>query len=425
VARRLAFVVALLAVLAPVSGAGGTDAQTPKRGGTLVMAIPRHLEPACLNPYFAGCSSGYLDLVLRGAFRVAPDYTFQPDLATAGIVARTPFTLRYRIRPEARWSDGTPVTARDFVFTQQALVGHRKELRTDISDIEDHLTRVRSVRALDSKTVVVVLRDRWVDWRFLFRWVLPHHALAGEDLRELWKDGIDNPNTGVAIGTGPFLVARIERGKQFVLRRNPRYWGTHSAYLSRFVVRYVAPEGAAEALRRGEVDMIDASYPIIQPAAVELRRKPAPGVEVVTFIFESWEHFDIRVGPGGHPALTNRLVRQALAYGIDRVEIARDARRMLGETAPRSEPLDSVVFLPGSRHYRPSWKRYRYRPQEARRLLERAGAGPERTASTSAPGRGCHSASLRRQSRGGFESCSSPRHSYAASESTSSRSSGR
>jgi peptide/nickel transport system substrate-binding protein len=188
----------------------------------------------------------------------------------------------------------------------------------------------------------------------------------------LWKTVIDDPRTGASIGTGPFLVERLERGKQLVFRRNPRYWGPHTAYLDRIVVRYVAAEGAGEALRRGEVDMINPGPPILQPAMLELRRQPAAGVRVVPVVGEFWEHFDIRIGAGGHPALKSRLVRQALAYGIDRVEIARVAR-LIGEPDPRAEPLDSVVFMPNSRYYRPSWKSYRYRPQQARRLLERAG----------------------------------------------------
>ena len=370
-ARGLALAVAIAVSLLAVSGAGGAATQqTPKPGGTVVMAIPRHLEPACLNPYLDPCSPSYVGVVLRGAYQVAPDVTLQPDLASAEVVATAPFTLRYRIRPEARWSDRTRVTARDFVFTQQAILRYRKELNVGF---EDHLARVRSVRARDPKTVIVVLRDRYLDWRFLFPWVLPHHALAGEDLRGLWKDGINNPKTGAAIGTGPFLVKRWERGKQITFRRNPNYWGPHTAYLDSIVVRYVAAEGAAEAMRRGDVDMIDATFPIIQPAALELRQQPAPGIKVVSFPTESWEHVDIRIGPGGHPALKNPLVRQALAFAIDRVVIARAARKLLGETAPRSEPLDSVVFPSNSRYYRPSWNGYRYRPQEARRLLERAG----------------------------------------------------
>ena len=85
------------------------------------------------------------------------------------------------------------------------------------------------------------------------------------------------------------------------------------------------------------------------------------------------QYFEIRAGPGGHPALKIKLVRRALAYGIDRVEIVRS---LFGEIAPKLQPLDSSVFPIQSPFYRPNWNRYRYRRAEARRLLEQAGCRP-------------------------------------------------
>nr|MBA2298408.1 ABC transporter family substrate-binding protein [Actinomycetota bacterium] len=369
-ARRRALATAVLLSLLAVSGAGGTPAQTPKRGGTVVIARTPALEPACLNVFVDACGDAFLLLgeVLGGAFVVTPSATFRPNLVSrVEIVSKQPFTLHYHIRPEARWSDGVPVTASDFVFTDRVI----RKYRPVFSD--DHRARVRSVRALDAKTVRVVLRAAYPDWRFFFERVLPRHALVGRDFGSLWKDAIDDPRTARPIGSGPFLVERFERGKQLTLVRNPRYWGPHTAYLDRLVWRFVPPADTAEALRRGEVDMIDPGPAVLQAAALELRRERAPGIRVLSVLGQSWEHFDIRIGEGGHPALKKRLVRQALAYGIDRVGIARAIGKLSGESEAALEPLDSVVFLANSPYYQPSWKGYRHRPAQARRLLEQAG----------------------------------------------------
>jgi peptide/nickel transport system substrate-binding protein len=371
VARSLTVAVAVVASLLAVSGAGeAATPQTPKRGGTVVIAQSRHLEPSCLNPLFASCNSEFLDAVLLGAFQEAPGLTFRPELASAEAEKTKPFTLLYRIRPEARWSDGAPVTAGDFVFTQHVVLAHRADLS---SEFLDHLDWIRAVSRVDAKTVRVVLRDRYPDWRSLFPWVLPRHVLAGQKLEGLWKDDLDDPRSGTPIGSGPFLVERFERGRQLVLRRNPRYWGPHHAYLDRIVVRYLAPDDAAEALRRGEVDMIDPGPAVLQSEALELRRQPEPGVKVLSAVDPAWEHFDIRMASGGHPALRNRLVRQALAYGIDRDAIARAAAGLTGATGVAVHALDSAVFTADSRYYEPNWKGYRYRPNRARQLLEQAG----------------------------------------------------
>ncbi|MDQ3379613.1 MAG: peptide ABC transporter substrate-binding protein [Actinomycetota bacterium] len=365
-ARALA--AAILTSLLLVSGASGAGAQTPKRGGTVVFGPIS--EPGCLNPLVASCVSPtffwILEKVFAPPFALAPDFTPRPELVSRVTFTRKPpFTLTYDIRPEARWSDGVPVSARDFVFTHQAI---RRLVPDSLAGIHP---LVRSIRALDAKTVRVTLRSRDARWRTsLFGFVLPRHALVGENLGRIWTDRIDNPKTGAPIGSGPFLVERFERGKQLTLVRNPRYWGPHVAYLDRLVVRFCActappPAEVLAALRQDEVDFALSRDTGIVP---DLRR--ISGVRVLAMPSTGWEHLHLRIGPGGHPALRNKLVRRALAYGIDRVAIVR---QLFGEIDPKYRPSDSAVFLNTSRYYRPSWSGYRYRPDLARRLLQQAG----------------------------------------------------
>ena len=119
--------------------------------------------------------------------------------------------------------------------------------------------------------------------------------------------------------------------------------------------------------------MIEPCCAVLEAQALELHRHPAPGIKVISTLISFWEHFEIRIGSGGHPALGKRRVRQALAYGIDRVEIARAVGELTLASAAAREPNDSVVFLPSSPYYQPNWKGYRYRPERARLLLEQAG----------------------------------------------------
>ena len=363
-ARGVAILAAITVSFLAVAGAGGAGAQTPKRGGTVVIAA--HTEPACLNLFVTACNAPDLGLVLGGAFDVTPEATFKPDLvSSAHVVLKHPFTLLYRIRPEARWSDGVPVTTSDFEFTQQALRKYRPDLGPGNAD------NVRSVLRLDAKTFKVVLREPDQDWRYLFPTVLPSHALAGMDLENVWRDAVDDPKTGRRIGNGPFLFGDWERGKELTLVRNPRYWGPHTAYLDQLLYRFLPSQDLAEAMRRGEIDMID---PVAaeRESVVELRRQHAPGIRVLAVPGSGYENIAVRLRPPGHPALRNPLVRRALAYGIDRVAIARTIGTPL-ENARPTEPFDSVVFPTLSPYYRPKWKGYRYRPAQARRLLEQAG----------------------------------------------------
>ena len=158
-ARGAALAAAVAVALLAVSGAGGADVQTPKRGGTVVFGAGAELT--CLSPVDASCAQpGFLEKVLEPAFAYTADSTLRPQLVSSATeTKRTPFTVTFAIHPAARWSDRVPVTARDFVFTHNAIVEHLPP------ELQGAHRLVRSVRPIGAKTVRVVLRSRTADWR--------------------------------------------------------------------------------------------------------------------------------------------------------------------------------------------------------------------------------------------------------------------
>jgi peptide/nickel transport system substrate-binding protein len=361
----LATVVVGAALVAP---AAGTPVQVPKHGGTLVTGRPAFSEPGCLNLFTCNeVDDPALTQTLEGAFEVGPDLVPRPNLVSSVTIGRDPPSLTYHIRPQARWSDGVPVTARDFEFTQQVFARHYE-------DPEGFYSNVRSTRILDAKTFRVVLRRPFAAWRNLYSMVLPGHALAGQDVTKIWGERVDNPRTGQPIGSGPFLVSRLERGKQIVLVRNPHYWGPHVAYLDGIVERFMTPDprDPLAQIRDNHVDLgftLGGGAVISADEAREIQK--LPGWRVTAWPVPAIEHFTFRVGPGGHPALRLKLVRQALAYGIDRVAIAREIQQDVPASIRKT--TDSTVFLPTEVFYQPTWRRYRYDVARARKLLDQAG----------------------------------------------------
>ena len=111
----------------------------------------------------------------------------------------------------------------------------------------------------------------------------------------------------------------------------------------------------------------------MQAHALELRRRPAPGIRVRTVVSNGQEHFDIRIAEGGHPALKNRLVRRALAYGIDRVEIARESESSFGERGGSSSRSTASSSFRTARTTSRTGRETATGPARARRLLEQAG----------------------------------------------------
>ena len=219
---------------------------------------------------------------------------------------------------------------------------------------------------MSAKTVRVVLRSRSAAWRALFGNVLPRHALAGENLDSTWIDGIVNPKTGAPIASGPFLIERWERGSRLTLVRNPRYWRSHPAYLDRLVVRFgmLSVEDLGAEYRRGDLD-----------ATWGLRACPRSPRR-------AGHHASV---PSPYSATSTSRSGWTVA-GIQRFGTSSSAGRSrtasIAPRLPRCNPrrpslnveeLDSLVYLKPSPHYRPNWRIYRFRPAEARRLLERAG----------------------------------------------------
>src|SRR5262245_9776256 len=173
--RPIALAVVIAASLLAISGGGAATQQTPRRGGTLVYRL-FSAEPACLNILSDSCVGpsalfGITDAVLEKPFELLPNFTYRSQLATASFTRRRPFTLTYRIDPEARWSDGKPITSTDFVFTLDAIRKYGAQDQRDLHSV------VRSIHTVDAKTFTVVLKPRSSVWRDLFGNVLPSHAL--------------------------------------------------------------------------------------------------------------------------------------------------------------------------------------------------------------------------------------------------------
>ena len=149
VARPLALAAALAVSLLAVSGAGGARAQTPKRGGTIIVRS-RRCGARLSQPVRASCRPTSPALTsrgprgcIRGRPRLASGRTSSRDV---DVHEKPPFTLTYHIRPEARWSDGVPITASDFVFTHER-ISQASLLRTTVYARD--IGSVRSARRED------------------------------------------------------------------------------------------------------------------------------------------------------------------------------------------------------------------------------------------------------------------------------------
>lgn len=353
---------ALFAAACAGQGDGGDEQPTeqqPQKGGTLTIAAEQF--PADLQCYgalnnIAWCY--YLtNPVIFGAFRQTPEFTFEPELLAGEpeVDEGPPFTVTYRIRPEAEWSDGTPVTAEDFEFSWEGVYMNPK---ADVVG-RDGYDDIESAEIIDDKTIKFTFKNKFAPWKVLFSPLYPKHVLEGENWNKVWDKCICDPKTGDPIGSGPFLVTDFKENQSLTLEPNPNWWGDE-AYLDKVVFRYIADTNSEiQAIRGGEVDVI---YPTWQLPLKSLQN--AAGLEYQVDSGTFFQHLDFQFKT---PPLDELFVRQAIFHGIDREAIVDTLVRPGQEDA---EVLQNLIYVANSPYYEPHFDIYPYDPDKAMQLLE-------------------------------------------------------
>ncbi|WP_210603708.1 ABC transporter substrate-binding protein [Brevibacterium oceani] len=223
--------------------------------------------------------------------------------------------ITYRINPEARWSDGEPITGEDFVYT-----GLQIRDGDDIFDKSGY-SLIESIDAPDEKTAVVTLETTDGSWKKLFSGdysLLPSHILKDEDRAEVMKDGYD-------FSGGPWRIESWVKGVSVTLVPNENYWG-EKPKLKKVTFQFITDTAAAFlALKSGQVQAL---YPTPQLDAMSQIESGVPNTDI-----------DVDTDSGNLEALwinneafpfDSKQVRRAFARSIDRGSIVQRLYGQLG-----------------------------------------------------------------------------------------------
>jgi peptide/nickel transport system substrate-binding protein len=352
-------------------GGAGTAAQTsaPEQGGVVVVGhdqAPETLNGMLLAGNTLVTRQSISPVVGEHMLTLTPDFRYVPVLAESvpneadGTLTRNPFTVTFRIRKNAAWSDGTPVTSADMVFTWKTIMDPDNAVAGRTGwDLIDR------IETPDARTFTVVFTRPYAPWKDLFSpsggatsQLLPKHVLEGKDFDTVWTRG-----RGM-IGTGPFLIDSYSPRRRLVLVRNPRYWNRAASrggpHIDRIVHVYLKDSTTQEVqFETGEVNMIN-------PLDFGVRRRLAelPHVRVEHPPGVAWEQLSFNLSD---PLMRDVNVRRAICYAIDRSELIRLSTR--GETFP----LDSFLVPQQQPYYTPAWKRYEPDPAKVEQALAASG----------------------------------------------------
>lgn len=364
--RRLAGSVAVLLCLL---AAGPAPAE-------MALRIGNASEPETLDPHAAmGVPDGRITAELcEGLVTNAADGSEIPGAAESWTVSPDGRTYTFTLRAGARWSDGTPVTAEDWVWSwRRALLPATRPVFPDLLFAVENAPAIANgeappeslgVRALDPRTFEVRLSRP--DPEFLSgldnRGAYPLSRAAVE------RHGADWVRPGNHVCNGPFMLAEYLPQSHVKVVRNPHYWDAANVRLD--AVYFIPTEDIQTEFKRFRAGELDVTY-LIPPNQIEMARETMPeSVRITPYVATYYYYPNFR----NEPWRGNVDLRRALVLALDREAIVRSITK--GGQLPAFTLVPTAI--PGYPAPVPEYARWTQaeRVAEAKRLVAKAGYGP-------------------------------------------------
>lgn len=395
--RRVTFIVLLVAfaLIAAACGGGGTGGETttttkapetttttkaPETTTTTTEAgkpyggeavVGQDQEPPTLNPFAPGGDNFVVTIIgqayLAGVQEI-DGYTLElipelveelPTVANGGVTVNDDgtMTVRYKIREEAVWEDGTPISGDDFKFTYDIIMN--PDLPISKTTYEDILPE--SVKA-GPKTFEYTLNAPTVQYELLFGTILPSHAIDPATFIDDWNDKMWP-------SAGPFKFDEWKKGEFVRVVKNDNYWktdpetGQQLPYLDSVIFKFIPEtEALINAFKAREVDIFNPP-PAIE-VIEELQALEPEGARVEVLSGPIWEHLNFQFGPkrlerNPNSCNENIHMRLAVAYTIDKQLIVDEI------LAGQVNPLDSYVDAFSPTLSQRAWAKYEHDPAKA------------------------------------------------------------
>jgi oligopeptide transport system substrate-binding protein len=368
--RSCAYCIFAALMLACLAGAPPATAET-------VLRIANLAEPESLDPHKTVLQPeiNIMGNLFEGLVVLDPKGNVAPGVAESWSVSEDGLTYRFKLRPNARWSNGDPVTAGDFVFSLRRVedpktlsreaedlypIKNAEEVNTGKLDVT-----VLGVAAPDEQTVEITLKAPTP--YFLQVLVMEQAMPVHEKTVRLGEDWV---KPGKMVSNGAYVLDDWKPYSHIRLVKNPNYWNAGKVAIDGVV--FDPTDNLATVLKRyraGEFDIIINGLPNDQ--LDWLKQNVPKEVHVVPFAAVGFYIFNTT-----RPPFNDQRVRQALAMAID--------REVLVEKVTRGGELPAYGIVPdGIADYisqKVSWAKMSHADREvaANKLMSEAGYGPRK-----------------------------------------------
>ena len=229
--------VALGALVADCAAVGATTTTTTTAPPVTYVGVAGHSvsfgmtqSPSGCNPHTTAGDTPATQLVLN-AVLPSPFFVNASGVVEqnanllvgnqAELVSTKPETIVYTLNPKAVWSDGVPITAKDFTYAWTQQRGDPTSDPTTVASTAGYRD-IKSVTGSDKgRTVTVIFRTPFADWKMLFADLLPAHIME----KTGWNPACTTVNQAIDLSGGPFRFAKVTE-QSIVLTANPKWWCT-------------------------------------------------------------------------------------------------------------------------------------------------------------------------------------------------------
>lgn len=370
-AERIALVLCAVAAIAIAGGCGGDDAAVETGN---MLRLGNGAEPQDLDPHVVTGVTEHrvLSALFEGLAGVDPA-TLEPTpgVAASWDVSEDGLAYTFRLREDARWSNGDPVLAQDFLYAWERIL--TSEMASEYAYMlfcmagarafyEGEITDFGEVGAAapDDRTVVVRLEHPtpyFLQMQVHQSW-FPVHKATIEKFGGRTERGTRWTRAGNFVGNGPFMLARWEPNKRIVAVRNPHYWDREAVGLDG-VIFYPYDESQTEErlFRVGELHVTS----MVTPNKFDVYQRENPEIlQNADYLGTYYYRLNTT-----RPPFDDARVRKAFALALDRDDLVRNVVRMGRKPASHFTPPDTAGYT--------SAHSVGYDVGEARRLLAEAG----------------------------------------------------
>ena len=357
---RLGVALAAVALVAAACGTSSNGGAT--EGGVYRLGSASSIDS--LNPFVAFQEDAYstFEIIYPYLVQYNSSLQFVPDFARSWQESDGGRVWTFHTQPNAKWSDGKPLTAADAAWTYSTIL---KFQNGPTANTAGDVAHMKSATAPNATTVVITYKQPVANVLSQLQQVpiLPEHVWAkyaagnGKALTTF-------TNPAPIVSGGPFTLVKYTPKQIVLFKRNPRFYGPKPHIDGLGLQFFGTYDAEITALKSGQLDGIE----VVPPTSVADLKKA--GFVVRESQGDYFDDFIINSNPqqdASHKELLNPLLRQAFDDAIDRAQIVKTSLLGYGQAG-------SSIIPPATGHWNdPSVKPATFSLAKANALLNQAG----------------------------------------------------